>query len=57
MDIDGFWTFLERSARETTSPQQRIQWLEHRLSRISRTHVEDFQVHIIVRTGGAGQLA
>lgn len=46
MDIDGFWIFLERSARETTNPQERIQWLEYRLSRISRTHVEDFQVNL-----------
>lgn len=46
VDIDGFWLFLERSARETTGPQQRIQWLEHRLSRVSRTHVVDFQVHL-----------
>lgn len=46
MDIDGFWIFLERSARETTGPQQRIRWLEHRLSRVSRTHIADFQVHL-----------
>jgi len=46
MDIDGFWLFLERSARETTGPRQRIRWLEHRLSRVSRTHIVDFQVHL-----------
>src|SRR5260370_20632764 len=46
MDIDGFWIFLERSARETTSPHQRIQWLEHPISPASRTHVEDFQAHL-----------
>jgi hypothetical protein len=46
MDIGEFWLFLERSARETTGPQQRIQWLEHRLSRVSRTHIADFQVHL-----------
>jgi uncharacterized protein DUF4240 len=46
MDMDGFWIFLERSARETTNPRERIQWLEYRLSRISRTHVEDFQVNL-----------
>jgi hypothetical protein len=46
MDIDGFWTLLERSARETTNPKERLQWLEDRLSRISRTHVEDFQVSL-----------
>jgi len=47
MDTDGFWIFLERSARETTHPQERLQWLEDRLSRISRTHIEDFQVSLI----------
>jgi Protein of unknown function (DUF4240) len=46
MDIDGFWIFLERSARETANPRQRIQWLEYRLSCISRIHVEDFQVNL-----------
>jgi Protein of unknown function (DUF4240) len=45
MDIDGFWLFLERSARETTGPQQRIRRLEHLLSRVSRTPIVDFQVH------------
>jgi hypothetical protein len=44
MDIDGFWLLLERSARETTGPQPRIRWLEHRLSRISPAHIVDFQV-------------
>jgi hypothetical protein len=47
MDIDGFWTLLERSAQETTNPQERLLWLEDRLSRISRTHVEDFHVSLI----------
>jgi hypothetical protein len=46
MDIDEFWLFLERSARETTNPEQRIQWLEHRLRRIARTHIVDFQIHL-----------
>ena len=46
MDIDGFWLLLERSARETTGPRQRIQWLEHRLSHVSRTDIVDFQVHL-----------
>ena len=46
MDIDGFWLFLERSARETSGPRQRIRWLEHRLGRVPRTHIVDFQVHL-----------
>src|SRR5262245_38776054 len=46
MDVGGFWLFLERSARETTSPRQRIRWLQHRLSRVSQAHIEDFQVHL-----------
>jgi Protein of unknown function (DUF4240) len=46
MDIEGFWLFLERSAHETADPEQRTRWLEHRLSRISRAHVVDFQIHL-----------
>ncbi|WP_285577369.1 DUF4240 domain-containing protein [Actinoallomurus iriomotensis] len=46
MDIEGFWQFLERSARETTDRGQRTRWLEDRLSRISLTHVVDFQMHL-----------
>ena len=46
MEIDGFWLLLEDSARETTDPRQRIRWLEHRLSRVSRTDIVDFQVHL-----------
>jgi Protein of unknown function (DUF4240) len=46
MDIDGFWLLLERSAGETAGPRQRIRWLEHRLSRVSRTDIVDFQVHL-----------
>lgn len=46
MEIDGFWLLLEHSARETTDPRQRIRWLEHRLSRASRTDIVDFQVHL-----------
>jgi len=52
MDIGGFWIFLERSARETANPRQRIQWLEYRLSRISRIHVEDFQNNLAGRRPG-----
>jgi hypothetical protein len=47
MDMDEFWVFLERSARETANPRERLRWLEDRLSRIARTHVEDFQVSLI----------
>lgn len=46
MDTGDFWFFLERSARETDGPQQRLQWLEYRLGRISRTHIVDFQAHL-----------
>jgi hypothetical protein len=46
VDIDGFWLLLERSAGETTGPRQRIRWLEHRLSQLSRTDIVDFQVHL-----------
>ena len=46
MDIDGFWLLLERSARETTGPQQRTRWLEHRLSRVAPAHIVDFHVHL-----------
>ena len=46
MDIDGFWLLLERSARETTGPRQRIRWLEHQLSHFSRTDIVDFHVHL-----------
>jgi hypothetical protein len=46
MDIEGFWLFLERSARETTDPEQRTRWLEYRLRRIARDHVVDFQIHL-----------
>ncbi|WP_203924730.1 DUF4240 domain-containing protein [Rugosimonospora africana] len=46
MDIEGFWLFLERSARETTGLEQRSRWLEYRLGRIPRPHIVDFQVHL-----------
>ncbi|WP_433178759.1 DUF4240 domain-containing protein [Actinoallomurus sp. CA-150999] len=46
MDIEDFWQFLERSARETTDRDQRTRWLQDRLSRISLTHVVDFQMHL-----------
>jgi hypothetical protein len=46
MDVDEFWFFLERSARETESPQERTRWLEYRLSGVSRTHIADFQAHL-----------
>src|SRR5690242_13732602 len=46
MDIVGFWLLLGRSARETTGPEQRCRWLEHRLSGVSPAHIVDFQVHL-----------
>jgi hypothetical protein len=46
VDIEEFWLFLERSAQETTNLDQRTQWLEHRLSRVPRTHIVDFQIHL-----------
>lgn len=46
MDVDEFWLFLERSARETSNPRQRLQWLEDRLSRVSRAHIVDFQASL-----------
>jgi hypothetical protein len=46
MDIHAFWLLLERSARETTGPRERLRWLERRLSRASRTDIVDFQVHL-----------
>lgn len=46
MDADEFWFLLERSARETASPEQRLQWLEDRLSRLSLAHIVDFQDHL-----------
>jgi Protein of unknown function (DUF4240) len=46
MKVEEFWRFLERSGRETASPQERTRWLEHRLGRIARTHVVDFHIHL-----------
>jgi hypothetical protein len=46
MDVDEFWLFLERSARETKSPRERTGWLEYRLGRVSGTHIVDFQSHL-----------
>lgn len=46
MDVDEFWLFLERSAREPGSPQERTGWLEDKLSHVSRTHIVDFQAHL-----------
>ena len=46
MDADEFWCFLERSALETKSPRERTGWLEYRLSRVSETHIVDFQSHL-----------
>ena len=46
MDVDEFWFFLERSARETKSPRERTEWLEYRLGRVSGTHIVDFQSHL-----------
>jgi hypothetical protein len=46
MDVEDFWLFLERSGRQTSGLVERSQWLEHRLSRVSRTHILDFQIHL-----------
>src|SRR5262245_19737529 len=46
MEIEEFWLLLERSAQETTSRQERTGWLEYRLSRISRSDILDFQLHL-----------
>ncbi len=46
MDVDEFWLFLERSAREPGSPQERTGWLEDKLSHVSRTHIADFQARL-----------
>jgi len=46
MDVDEFWFFLDRSARESGSPRERASWLEDKLSRVSRAHVVDFQAHL-----------
>ena len=46
MDVDEFWLFLERSARESDSPRERTGWLEDKLSRVPRTHIVDFQAHL-----------
>jgi hypothetical protein len=46
MDVDEFWSFQERSARESGSPRERTGWLEDKLSRVSRTHIVDFQAHL-----------
>jgi len=46
VDIDDFWVFLERSARETDDQLQRTRWLEERLCRVARKHIVDFQIHV-----------
>jgi uncharacterized protein DUF4240 len=46
MDIDEFWSLLDRSDRETDSLRERTGWLEDKLSRAARTHMVDFQAHL-----------
>jgi hypothetical protein len=46
VDVDDFWRFLERSGEQSTDPQGRADWLEHRLSRIGVDHIVDFQIHL-----------
>jgi Protein of unknown function (DUF4240) len=46
MDVDEFWLFLERSARESDSPQERTGWLEDKLSHVSRTRIVDFRARL-----------
>jgi hypothetical protein len=42
--MDGFWQLIERSARETTTQDERTRWLEAKLARLTRRHILDFQV-------------
>src|ERR1700751_6164450 len=46
VDVDEFWLFLERSARESDSPQRPTCWLEGKLNHVTRAHIVDFQAHL-----------
>ena len=53
MDVDDFWSFIELSHRAGPKPGDREAFLDHRLSRISRSQVLDFRTSVLIdpRTG------
>jgi hypothetical protein len=51
MEIDEFWSLIECSAREADGQEERLRWLEDRLSRIPPSDVIDFQVQLEVARG------
>jgi hypothetical protein len=53
MDIDEFWSLVEGSAREADGPDERLRWLEDRLSRLPLSDVVHFQVHLDAARGPA----
>lgn len=46
MDRDGFWDLIERSARESSDPFDRTEWLEARLRELPLDDVVDFHAHL-----------
>ncbi|GAA4586841.1 hypothetical protein BJY16_008038 [Actinoplanes octamycinicus] len=46
MDIDGFWRLVERSGRARDTLAGREDWLVSVLSRLDRTHIEDFEMRL-----------
>ncbi|MFI6920863.1 DUF4240 domain-containing protein [Nonomuraea spiralis] len=43
MDVDGFWALVERSAQETVTKEERVAWLEERLSRLTAEEIVDYE--------------
>jgi hypothetical protein len=46
VDVDGFWTLIEASARDTVTRSEREAFLCHRLSRVARSDLLDFVAHL-----------
>ena len=53
MDADGFWERVERSARETRTRQERLDWLREHLSRLTAEEIVDYDMWLTISAGRA----
>jgi hypothetical protein len=44
MDVDAFWSLIERSRQEAGDPDARLEWLQRQLARQPAAEIVDFQV-------------
>lgn len=46
VDLAGFWALIERSGRETSDPEDRVEWLVGALAEQPAAGIVDFQLHL-----------